>query len=142
MAGTLDFLLCCQLARKGRSDGQGGEGTIEDPELLMVVMETREQIDEADSPEELQRLQQDNVAKQAACIQVMLCFSKDLQLLHAAQEPVKTGIFRALEALGETRSGGKVLLTLLGSAQALPLASSGLSWEQGAACICSASKMH
>lgn len=68
------MLECCQLGRKGRSDGQGGEGTIEDPELLMVVMETREQIDEADSPEELHRLQQDNAAKQAGCIQVIHCF--------------------------------------------------------------------
>ncbi|KAK9840484.1 hypothetical protein WJX74_010489 [Apatococcus lobatus] len=57
------------LGRKGGSDGQGGEATIEDPELLMVVMETREQIEEAASPVELQQLQKDNAAKQTDCVQ-------------------------------------------------------------------------
>ncbi len=61
-----------QLGRQGRSDGQGGEGTIEDPELLMMVMETREQIEGTESAEDLQRLQQDNSAQRDKCISVRL----------------------------------------------------------------------
>ncbi|KAK9853635.1 hypothetical protein WJX84_005228 [Apatococcus fuscideae] len=66
------------LQRRGRSDGQGGEGTIEDPELLMMVMETRQQIEEAESQEDLMALRHTNEAKRRDCIQSMsVAFGKE-----------------------------------------------------------------
>ena len=58
-----------QLEQRGTSAGEEGE-TIEDPELLMEVMEARERLDDASSPEELQAMQQEYLAKQEACVQV------------------------------------------------------------------------
>lgn len=60
-----------QLQQHGMRVGEEGD-TIDSPDLLMEVMEAREQLEEASSDEELHRMQQDYAQKEHGCIQV--CF--------------------------------------------------------------------
>ena len=60
-----------QLKQNGHEEGNEGEGIIDDPELLMSIMEAREQVEENEDPAQLQKMQQDNKQQQEACIEVM-----------------------------------------------------------------------
>lgn len=64
-----------QLERRGVSVPEDG-GTISDPQLLMEVMEQREQIEETDDPVVLQTMLQENKVLQQAATEVR---SKSLQ---------------------------------------------------------------
>lgn len=59
-----------QLELEGRGEEAAGEGTIADPELLMEVMELRQDVQDTCEPAALQRLAAANREKEARCIQV------------------------------------------------------------------------
>ncbi|KAK9813523.1 hypothetical protein WJX73_004697 [Symbiochloris irregularis] len=57
------------LAQAGHAEASVGEGTIEDPELLMKVMEARELVESLADSEQLQQLRKENADQQERCIQ-------------------------------------------------------------------------
>ena len=59
-----------QLQQNGHGDASEGEGTIDDPDLLMQVMEARESVDGTDDAKELHTMQQENFEQQDSCLQV------------------------------------------------------------------------
>ena len=59
-----------QLQQNGYKDIAGGEGTIDDPDLLMSVMEARELVEETGDAGKLKELQDENGQKQQLCIKV------------------------------------------------------------------------
>lgn len=62
---------CCNSQLKERGfEVDEGEGTIEDPEFLMEIMELREKVEELSDPIDLQEFRSANRSQEAACIQV------------------------------------------------------------------------
>ena len=58
-----------QLQRQGIEGNEEGE-TLDDPELLMEVMEARERLAECESAQELQDMHHDLQQQERACLQV------------------------------------------------------------------------
>lgn len=59
------------LAQKGVVPSEGFEGTIQDPELLMEVMEAREQVEESNDPATLQQLLYSNKERQQRLVKAL-----------------------------------------------------------------------
>ena len=103
-----------QLLQHGVRVGEEGD-TIDNPELLMEVMEAREQLEEASSDEELQRMQQDYAHKEHSCVQVWVMEV----LLRAARAPGQLSLWLCRQqesgthCLKQTATGGFVRPTRL-----------------------------
>ena len=57
-----------QLRQAGHPEGIDGEGTIDDPELLMSIMEARELVEETGDAKKLETMRSDNKVQQQSCI--------------------------------------------------------------------------
>ncbi|KAK9829232.1 hypothetical protein WJX72_004652 [[Myrmecia] bisecta] len=73
------------LEERGVNEGEASEHTIEDPELLMEVMELREVIESTDDAEQLRALQAENDRKAEACIKDLSDAFKRDELDRAAE---------------------------------------------------------